>query len=102
LKIDQVINYPNPFSEFTTFTFNHTRPGDKLEINLEIFDLNGKIVQTYENTIESEIINSPFLVWYGDDLKGNKLRSGVYLYTLQVTDEDGNTSIQKQKLILMN
>lgn len=102
LKIDQVINYPNPFIEFTTFTFNHTRPGDKLKINLEIFDLNGKIVQMYENTIESEIINSPFLIWYGDDLKGNKLKSGVYLYTLQVTDEDGNTSIQKQKLILMN
>jgi hypothetical protein len=102
LKIDQVINYPNPFKEFTTFTFNHTRPGDKLAINLEIFDLTGKMVQTYENTIESEIINSPFLIWYGDDLKGNKLRSGVYLYTLQVTDEDGNTSIQKQKLVLMN
>jgi len=102
LELNQVINYPNPFKNSTTFSFNHTRPGDKLEISLEIFDLTGKIVLSYEETYVSELTNAPFLVWNGDDLKGNKLRSGIYLYTLQVTDEDGNTSVQQQKLVLMN
>jgi hypothetical protein len=102
LELNQVINYPNPFKNSTTFSFHHTRPGDKLTINLEIFDLAGKLVQSYEDTYNSELTNAPFLTWYGDDLKGNRLESGVYIYTLMVTDEDGNTSIQKQKLILMN
>ena len=102
LELNQVINYPNPFKNSTTFSFNHTRPGDKLDINLEIFDLSGRMVLSFEDTFESESTIAPFLVWNGDDLNGNKLRSGIYLYTLQVTDEDGNTSVQQQKLILLN
>ncbi len=102
LEINQVVNYPNPFKSSTTFSFNHTRPGDKLDVVLEIFDLSGKIVLTYENSFIADLTHTPFLVWNGDDLKGNKLRSGIYLYTLQVTDEDENTSVQRQKLVLVN
>jgi hypothetical protein len=102
LEINQLVNYPNPFKNSTTFSFDHTRPGDKLEIILEIFDLTGKIVLTYENSFVADMTHTPFLVWNGDDLKGNRLKSGIYLYTLQVTDEDNNTSVQRQKLVLMN
>ena len=100
LTINQIYNYPNPFKSTTTFTFGHTRPGDELDLRLEIYDLAGRLVQTYENQITSEITSLPFLTWDGNDLQGNRLSSGIYIYTLQLTDSSGNVAIKQQKLIL--
>jgi hypothetical protein len=101
LALSQVKNYPNPFKDFTTFSFDHTRPGDKLDIVLEIFDLSGRMILTYQNSLTAELTSTPFLIWGGDDLKGNKLKSGIYLYTVKVTDENGDTSVKRQKLMLI-
>ncbi|MBM3436098.1 MAG: type IX secretion system sortase PorU, partial [Bacteroidetes bacterium] len=101
LTLSQVRNYPNPFTKTTIFSFDHTRPGDKLEINLEIFDLAGKRVMQYQAIVEAELFSTDFFNWDGTDSKGNKLRSGVYLYTLAVKDERGEVSVQQQKLVLM-
>ncbi len=102
LNISQVFNYPNPFKNSTTFTFDHTRPGDDLDIRLEIYDLAGRLVQCYENQITTEITSISFLTWDGNDLKGNRLRNGVYIYTLKVTDSKGNVTVKQQKLVLTN
>jgi len=102
LNISQVFNYPNPFKNTTTFTFDHTRPGDDLDIRLEIYDLAGRLVQSYENQVTTEITSLTFLTWDGNDLKGNRLRNGVYIYTLKVTDSKGNVAVKKQKLVLKN
>ncbi len=100
LELNQVVNFPNPFKYTTTFTFNHTRPGDNLVINLEIYDLAGRLVQNYENKVTSESTSIQFLTWDGSDQNGNRLRNGVYIYMLKITDINGNVAIQKQKLVL--
>ncbi len=97
LELSEVVNFPNPFKNSTTFTFNHTRPGDELKIELEIFDITGNKVKSYTNVVYTELTDTPFYVWNSDDIK-----SGVYLYTLKVTDEDGNTTMQRQKLVKTN
>ncbi|MBN2174308.1 MAG: type IX secretion system sortase PorU [Bacteroidales bacterium] len=103
LELSRAMNYPNPFDpgiETTTFSFKHTRPGDELEINLQIFDITGRMVLRYENSIISEGTDTPFLRWDGTDSSGNVLGNGIYLYTLTITDEDNNVSQIKQKLIV--
>lgn len=100
IDITQVINYPNPFKNKTTFTFDHTRPGDNLEIKLDIFDLAGRLVQRYENEVTAESKSIPFLTWNGSNQNGERLKNGVYIYMLQITDSSGNTAIKQQKLIL--
>lgn len=100
LNINQVYNYPNPFKSSTTFTFDHTRPGDNLDLKLEIYDLAGRLVQRYEKEVTTEITNLPFLTWNGNDIQGNRLSNGVYIYTLQVTDSKGNVAVKQQKLVI--
>jgi hypothetical protein len=105
LDLSQVMNYPNPFNPYyeeTIFSFHHTRPGDELDITLQIFDLTGRKVLHYENSVITNRTETPFLRWDGTDSNGQILRNGVYLYTLTIGDEDGNLSTQKQKLILLN
>ncbi len=102
LNLTQVMNYPNPFNESTMFTFNHTRPGEKLHISLEIFDMTGRKVFSWSNSVLSKITTTAFLEWDGKDATGNKLGGGLYLYTVTVKDEKGMSTTQQQKLMIMN
>jgi hypothetical protein len=44
-KIQQFLNYPNPFFSYTTLVFNHNRKGDDLEAKIILFDTDGKQVR---------------------------------------------------------
>jgi hypothetical protein len=101
ISINQLINWPNPFNESTIFSFKHTKPGQELKIELEIFDLSGKKVLSYNDQILAENIFTSFLSWDGTDSSGNKLQSGMYVYILRIKDQLGNLSTQNQKLIIL-
>ncbi len=44
LKIEQLKNFPNPFRDFTTFSFRHNRTDDDLEIDLQIMNGTGQMI----------------------------------------------------------
>ncbi|MBY0424751.1 MAG: type IX secretion system sortase PorU, partial [Cytophagales bacterium] len=46
VAIKNLLNYPNPFTTHTTFHFDHNKPGDDLEITVQIFTISGKLVRT--------------------------------------------------------
>ena len=66
LTIGQVLNYPNPFNQKTTFRIDHNQPGATLEVEIRIFDKQGKLVHqimtNYENSPSS--IDDNTLEWY--------------------------------------
>lgn len=101
LSINSLINWPNPFNESTTFSFKHTKPGQELKVDLEIFNLSGKKVLSFNDKILADDIFTSFLNWDGTDPSGNKLQSGMYLYILHIEDQLGNLSTQNQKLIIV-
>ena len=101
LEINTVMNYPNPFKDITYFTFKHTRPGEKLDIDIQIFDLSGRKVLQSTQSFVSTGVASPLMEWDGTDVSGNPLKNGMYIYTVIVTDEKGGLSKQTQKLVLM-
>jgi hypothetical protein len=101
LLINRVMNHPNPFSDRTWFTFKHTRPAEKLDVEIQIFDLNGRSVLKSTQSFTSIGITSPLLEWDGTDASGNPLKNGMYIYSILVTDENGEQSRQTQKLVLM-
>jgi hypothetical protein len=100
LQLTQLINYPNPFNEMTTFAFRHTKPGENLSIDLEIFDLTGQLVVSHTTQIQSTNTYTPFLEWNVTNGQGLDVESGIYIYQVTVTDEAGNEARQHQKLII--
>lgn len=71
-------NYPNPFSEGTSFEFKPDKPG---KYSISILDVNGRIIRQM-------IGNSPFsttqsLYWDGRGETGKPVASGVYFYRLE-------------------
>ncbi len=49
MVLDNVLNYPNPFVNYTEFWFNHNKPNEPLEVQIQIFTVSGKLVKTIIN-----------------------------------------------------
>jgi hypothetical protein len=83
-------NYPNPFQSETTIRFWLDKPEF---INLEIFDMSGKLVRTLIN--EEKTTGSHSVIWNGKDDNGESLSGRVYLYKFQA----GTGYIVKKRMI---
>src|SRR5690606_23116046 len=85
LEISHVLNYPNPFTTHTSFWFEHNKPGQELQVRVQIFTLTGKLIKTLKKTIITDGNRSSDLEWNGRDEYGDKIARGVYLYRLTVS-----------------
>lgn len=99
--IEDLINYPNPFYEGTTFAFSHNQPDGSMEVRLRIFDLNGRVVKVFEKTIFPSGYRSEPVYWDGRDESGGNIAKGLYIYRLDVRDANGQFATGDGKLILL-
>ena len=98
--LSQVRNYPNPFSEETRITMTHTGVDGTFDVNIEIFDIMGRPVQhLYKKLTITDGVAEPIL-WDGSGYSGSPLCSGVYLYRLTLTDEDGYFRTVSQRMVI--
>ncbi|MCP4290680.1 MAG: T9SS type A sorting domain-containing protein [bacterium] len=84
-------NYPNPFNPMTTISFDLPR---STKVDLEVFDLRGRKVQTLVS--ETMIGGQHNVVWNGTDNSGRQVSSGTYFYRLQA---DGKSLTNKMLLL---
>jgi hypothetical protein len=101
LALYHVLNYPNPFTTKTSFSFEHNRPGDHLDVRIEIYTVSGKLVKTIQEYISSNARRISDLNWDGLDEFGDRLGRGVYVYRVTVRDSKGERAVKYQKLVLL-
>lgn len=101
LKIDHVLNYPNPFTTRTSFWFEHNRPGLPLSARVEIFTVGGRLIKTISQTINNTGNRSSEIEWDGRDEFGGKVGRGVYLYRLSVSDGGGSKAGKWERLVIL-
>src|SRR5690606_27710737 len=99
--IDKVYNYPNPFTTYTEFWFEHNQPGRPMYAQVQIYTVTGKLVQTLEQNIFTEGYRSSSITWDGLDAYGDKIGRGVYVYKLRVRAENMSTTEKIQKLVIL-
>jgi hypothetical protein len=85
LVIDKVINFPNPFTSQTTFSFEHNFPGQNIEVNLSIYTQNGKLVKQINKTANTNGTRNVQITWDGTDAAGSKIARNVYIYKIQIS-----------------
>jgi len=102
LTLEKVLNYPNPFVSYTEFWFNHNRPFEPLDVQVQIFTVTGKIVKTINQTVTTDGFLSRDIKWDGRDDFGDKIGKGVYIYKLTVKSSTTNKKAEKfEKLVLL-
>ena len=98
LILSNLMNYPNPFNDFTRIHFEHNQAGEDLNVRLYIFDFNGRKVKTISNSISNASYSNSEFVWNGTSEGGMSLQSGIYLCKLtavnSLTKEESTISTQ--------
>jgi hypothetical protein len=84
-------NFPNPFNPTTMIAYDLP---DASDVQLDIYDLMGRNINTVVN--QNQSAGRHFVTWNANDYLGNQVSAGVYLYRLQA----GN-KIFTRKMILM-
>ncbi len=102
LKLTHVLNYPNPFHNYTEFWFNHNRPYEPLEVQVQVFTVSGKLVWTKNQVVNTEGFLSREISWNGKDQYGQAIGKGVYIYKLTVKSTLTNQKATKyEKLVIL-
>lgn len=102
LNLENVLNYPNPFVNYTEFWFNHNKPNESLEVQIQIFTVSGKLVKTINQNIPNAETLVRSVTWNGLDDFGNKIGKGVYVYKLRVkATASGLVSEKYEKLVIL-
>lgn len=100
LTLSHVLNYPNPFTTHTSFWFEHNKPGQDLQVRLQVFTVSGRVIKMLQQTINTPGNRSCDLEWDGRDEYGQKVARGVYLYKLSVTAPGKQRKERIEKLVV--
>lgn len=100
--IDHLLNFPNPFTNFTTFHFDHNQAGQGIQTSIQIFTVDGRLVKTllFEGLANGNHFDQ--INWDAKDEYGDKLANGVYIYKAKLKIPGLKTVEQYQKLLLLN
>ncbi|MGH2574337.1 MAG: type IX secretion system sortase PorU, partial [Ignavibacteria bacterium] len=98
LKVLNIYNYPNPFKDNTTFTFQHNYP-NAINVKIKIYTVAGRLIKE----ISQNNINDKFVTinWPGKDEDGEVLGNGIYIYKLIVQAADGSSVTNVGKVAVL-
>jgi hypothetical protein len=86
--ISQVINTPNPATDYTFFTFDHNQSDATLNVMIEIFDQMGRRVEYIISEVGSGGTKSNPVRWDFNETR-TLLLNGIYIYRITAQNEDG-------------
>jgi len=101
LALNHVLNYPNPFTTRTSFFFEHNRPCNTLDVQIQIFTVSGKLIKTIDRTVTCNGYRVDDIEWDGRDDYGDQIAKGVYVYRLKIKDLEGMSAEKYEKLVLL-
>ena len=102
LRIEKVLNYPNPFVSYTEFWFNHNMPFEPLDVQVQILTISGKLVKTINQQVTTDGFLCRDVTWDGRDDFGDRIGKGVYVYKLKVRSTSTGKSVEKyEKLVIL-
>lgn len=102
LALEHVLNYPNPFTTYTEFQFEHNRANQPLDIQVQIFTVSGKLVKTINASRMPTGNRITGIAWNGLDDYGDKIGKGVYVYRVKVRTQNDNALAEKyEKLVIL-
>jgi flagellar hook assembly protein FlgD len=101
LAVQHLFNYPNPFIDKTTFSFEYNQPNTDLTVQIDIYSLNGQKMKTLRVPLYSNGFRANTIEWDGSDDNGMKISTGMYVYNVKVILPDGSATQKSSKLVVI-
>lgn len=99
--LSHVLNYPNPFTTHTEFSFEHNQVCTFLNVQIQVFTISGKLVKTINTVSNTDGFRVEPIAWNGRDDYGDQLARGVYVYKIKVRNPAGEKVEQFEKLVIL-
>ena len=80
----------NPAVTHANFYVAHDRPDALASVTLTVYDMMGRVVWTATDTDRSNLSATAPITWHLEDLGGNRVPRGIYLYraTVKIDGEE--------------
>jgi hypothetical protein len=106
LEVFEHAAFPNPFSNEVGIWFRHSMPGRNLTAEVEVTDLQGKVLHRFQKDIENANSREVRLNWTGygapvPELQTATLPSGVYLYRVKLSNGEVSTSFSGKMIKIL-
>jgi len=101
LVIEQLMNYPNPLSDYTCFTFTHNHPNEEMDVEIKIFNMNGQLIKIIQENVYATGYTVDDICWYGDNGGGGFVEQGIYIYHVQVRAANGDVVNKFEKMVVV-
>ena len=90
----------NPARTNTTFIIGHDRTGSPIDVELDIYDLSGRLL--WRHTEHGVSTTASYTIdWDLTTDGGQQLQTGVYLYRVQIGNEGSKYASKAKKLIII-
>jgi hypothetical protein len=99
--LKNLLNYPNPFNNQTNISLEHNRPDNELNITINVFSLDGRIIKIIKTKVTSTGYSLPPVEWDGNDDNGKRVGKGIYPYLVIVTTGSGETAKVSGRMIIL-
>lgn len=96
-----LVNYPNPVTKGTTFSGEINRTDGYIDVVINIYNLNGKIIKSINTKLPSTGYTLPPIEWDGTADNGGRVARGLYLYVVNLTTEDGESTRESGRMIIL-
>ncbi len=100
INIENLVNYPNPMSDNTYFTFEHNQKDNEINIQIRIYNVVGQLVRTIEESSYGTTARINPISWDGTSDNGTKLPAGIYIYYVTVANSNNEKTSGYSKLII--
>ena len=101
MAINSLINYPNPFMESTTFSFEHNQAEEPIDIHIYIYALSGQMVKEITDVYYAGGYKYISDKWNGSGEGGTLLKEGMYIYKILIKNYDGTVVEKTNKLVII-
>lgn len=101
LVISNLFNYPNPVVDKTFFVFEHNQSNKDIEVEIQVYDMSGRLIKTLNAIVKSESYKSEPIEWDSRTDAGGEISGGFYVYQLSATSESGQIKYETSKLVFV-
>ncbi|MBL7137836.1 MAG: type IX secretion system sortase PorU [Bacteroidales bacterium] len=99
--MDHLYNYPNPFQDKTTISFETNQTNMNVEIEIQIYTIFGKLLKTIRTTQFIHGYRVQPVTWDGTADGGWKVSTGTYIYRAILRLPDGSVNSATAKLVVI-
>ena len=92
---------PSPAKDYVNFLISHDIPESVLNVEIQVFDMTGRLQWRHQETGSSEMFDYYRVQWNLTTGAGGRLRPGVYVYRAVIKSNNSTEVSKSKKLVII-